>query len=369
VESQERVREEQERYRHLFNFAPDAYLVTDEAGVITQANRAAESLLGLPRERLQGHPLHRWLGEGSRVFFRRARAAQRRAGEQLGWETVVRPARGAAHPVEVTILYEVDGVDAGGLRWLVRDVTERVRAEEALRKRTAELEQRNAELDAFAYTVAHDLKNPLALVGGYAELLLEDAEEGEVNIERWVRMARHISERAYQMDVTIHELLLLAQTTHGEVERESLDMGEVVAGALARVEEETAAGDVAISVPEGWPRALGYRPWVEAVWANYLSNALKYGGEPPRVTLGYEKLAGDGRSTVRFWVRDHGPGLAPEEQERLFAPFTQLHKVGGEGHGLGLSIVRRIVERLGGEVGVESAPGEGATFWFTLPKG
>jgi signal transduction histidine kinase len=109
--------------------------------------------------------------------------------------------------------------------------------------------------------------------------------------------------------------------------------------------------------------ALGYGPWVEEVWVNYLSNALKYGGRPPRVKLGATPQS-DGK--VRFWVRDNGPGLASGAQDRLFTPFTRLDRGRVAGHGLGLSIVRRIVEKLGGQVGVESEEGAGSVFWFTL---
>ena len=115
---------------------------------------------------------------------------------------------------------------------------------------------------------------------------------------------------------------------------------------------------------DSWPRALGHAAWVEEVWANYLSNAIKYGGQPPRVMLGAEPQQ-DGM--VRYWVRDNGPGLAPEDQARLFTPFTRLDQVRVKGHGLGLSIVRRIVEKLGGQVGVESQLGQGSTFFFILP--
>jgi signal transduction histidine kinase len=119
-----------------------------------------------------------------------------------------------------------------------------------------------------------------------------------------------------------------------------------------------------------WPVARGYGPWVEEVWANYISNAVKYGGQPPRIELGATPLppaneSGEGR--VRFWVRDNGPGITPEDQARLFTPFTRLDQVRAAGHGLGLSIVRRIVEKLGGEVSVESQVGQGSTFSFTLP--
>lgn len=101
------------------------------------------------------------------------------------------------------------------------------------------------------------------------------------------------------------------------------------------------------------------------VWTNYLSNALKYGGRPPQLTLGAEQVD----EMVRFWVCDNGAGLDVEGQARLFQEFSQLEPGKTGGHGLGLSIVKRIVEKLGGEVGVESGLGKGSKFWFTLPDG
>jgi signal transduction histidine kinase len=110
---------------------------------------------------------------------------------------------------------------------------------------------------------------------------------------------------------------------------------------------------------------LGHGPWIEEVWVNYLSNAVLFGGEPPHVELGWTEEA-DG--FVRFWVRDNGSGLTSTEQARLFTSFERLDRVRAKGHGLGLSIVRRIVERLGGAVGVKSQVGAGSTFSFTLPS-
>jgi signal transduction histidine kinase len=106
---------------------------------------------------------------------------------------------------------------------------------------------------------------------------------------------------------------------------------------------------------------------VEEVWVNFLSNALRYGGTPlavPRIELG---AAPHSDGMARYWVRDHGPGITPETQSRLFAPFTHVNQVRPRGHGLGLSIARRIVEKLGGQVGLTSQLGEGGTFYFTLP--
>ncbi|NIU99771.1 MAG: hybrid sensor histidine kinase/response regulator, partial [Phycisphaerae bacterium] len=122
-----------------------------------------------------------------------------------------------------------------------------------------------------------------------------------------------------------------------------------------------------IIFPKTWPVAQGYAPWIEEVWTNYLSNALKYGGRPPRLELGAKRQS-DGM--IRFWVRDNGPGLKPETQATLFTEFTRLTEVRAQGHGLGLSIVRRIIEKLGGEVGFDSenVPGQGSAFYFTLPR-
>ncbi len=112
--------------------------------------------------------------------------------------------------------------------------------------------------------------------------------------------------------------------------------------------------------------ALGHAPWLEAVWVNYISNALKYGGTPPRLTLGASR---EGDGLVCFWVQDNGDGIQPDEQQKLFTPFTRLAQYKVQGNGLGLSIVSRVIEKLGGDVGVESTgrAGDGSRFYFTLP--
>jgi two-component system sensor histidine kinase/response regulator len=155
-----------------------------------------------------------------------------------------------------------------------------------------------------------------------------------------------------------------------DVDVQPLDMARIVTEARLRLARPIQEHQAEIVVPDAWPKALGYAPWIEEVWVNYLSNAIKYGGRPPRVELGaVVQAGGSAPPAARFWVRDNGPGLTPEEQARLFVPFTRLAQASAKGHGLGLSIVRRIVEKLGGEVGVESTgmPGQGSLFFFTLP--
>jgi signal transduction histidine kinase len=234
---------------------------------------------------------------------------------------------------------------------------------EALRRSNAELEARNQDLDAFAHTVAHDLKNPMGLIIGFAELLQlgpDDLPENE-----WQHAAQTIGRSARKINNIIDELLLLAEVRKVDVRTVPLDMASVVAEARRRLSDMIERHKAEIILPPAWPPALGYAPWIEEVWANYMSNAIKYGGQPPRVELGATLASPDGR--IRFWVCDNGPGIAPEDLAGLFTPFTRLDQVRAGGHGLGLSIVRRIVEKLGGQVGVESRVDQGSVFYFTLP--
>jgi signal transduction histidine kinase len=226
-----------------------------------------------------------------------------------------------------------------------------------------ELLHQNVELKAYAHTVAHDLKVPLISMVGYAEMAREyHRDEPAETLERQLEA---VVTGGMQMSAIVDDLLLLANARQmDDIETGPLDMTAVVDHALMRVETITLESDAAVVKPENWPAARGYAPWVEGVWANLISNAMKYGGEPPRVELGADTQP-DGM--VRFWVRDNGPGLSEEDQARLFVEFSRLDEACTNGHGLGLSIVKRIVRKLGGQVGIEGAPGEGSTFWFTLP--
>ncbi len=248
-----------------------------------------------------------------------------------------------------------------------REISERRRAQEALRQRTLELEARNAELDAFAHTVAHDLKNPLTSLIGYSNLL--EKRFDRMSEERLRHNIQVIKSNGRKMTNIVNELLLLASVREmQEIPLQALDMASLVAEAQKRLDYMIAEHEAEIVTPpdDAWPVVQGHGPWIEEVWTNYLSNAIKYGGQPPRIELGAE-LQPDG--FVRFWVQDNGPGLTDEERRRLFTPFERLHQASATGHGLGLSIVKRIIERLGGRVGVESrgVSGGGSCFFFTLP--
>ncbi|NDJ76360.1 MAG: GAF domain-containing protein [Chloroflexi bacterium] len=219
------------------------------------------------------------------------------------------------------------------------------------------------ELEAFAHTVAHDLKNPLTSIIGFAEYtrLAIDQLSHDALIEH-LRLIEANGEKANNI---IHSLLLLAGLrASGPVKIGPIDMAHIIDDVCQQIKPQIAQFEAQVTAPDSWPAAQGYAPWVEEIWVNYLTNALKYGGRPPHIELGYdEPVAG----SIRFWVRDNGAGLAAEQQAEVFRPFTRLDQTKARGHGLGLSIVQRIIEKLGGKVGVESTPGQGSLFYFVLP--
>jgi PAS domain S-box-containing protein len=245
-----------------------------------------------------------------------------------------------------------------------QDITQRKEDEEKLRRQAEELRIRNEELDAFAYTVAHDLKNPIASMMGFASLM--QTYYDKMDKEKILEYLGLIIESGYKLKEIINALLLLAGVSkETQPDIMPLDMKIIVDDSKRRLAQLIEDTQAEISYPDDFPLAQGYAPWVEEIWANYLSNALKYGGRPAKVTIGADEPQ---NGMVRFWIRDNGRGLTADEQQRVFTPFTRLNQVKIEGHGLGLSIVQRIVNRLGGDVGVRSVVGEGSEFSFTLPQ-
>jgi signal transduction histidine kinase len=256
------------------------------------------------------------------------------------------------HPVKS----EVDD-SAASIAVVVRDVSERKRSEQ-------ERERLIADLNAYAHSVAHDLKNPVGVIIGFADMLERDLDN--FSREEIADLVRAIMRSGHKLIDIIDDLLLFAQVQNAEVEVRQLDMGVVVAEAIFRLSHLKTQYHAEIRLPDAWPTALGCAQWVEEVWVNYLSNALKYGGRPPQIQIGSE-LQPDGY--VRCWVRDNGDGIPRETCAQLFTPFTRFAPTRAAGHGLGLSIAQRVIERLGGRVGVESegVPGAGSLFYFTLP--
>lgn len=335
----------------------DALVMVNDSGTIIRFNRGAESLFGCPAEEIVGRPLDALMSNDSANAHLERIKQFVQAPESARMMTFSNDIYGTRRDgstfiarASLTKLFSDDGPIVAAL---FRNVTEQKEIEDAL-------VQQNLELDAFAHTVAHDLKSPLGLLAGFADVLVSDLESKD---EKLHLLGDKIREYALKSIHIVNELLLLSTVRREEVILEPLDMQPLLYEVLHQLQSMTSMYHGLIRLPERIPPAWGKSSWVEEVWINYLSNALKYGGRNPTITIGSDILD---NNMIRYWVRDDGPGISEQEQQALFTKFTKLTQVHTQGYGLGLTIVRRIVEKLGGEVGVDSEPGVGSLFYFTL---
>lgn len=277
------------------------------------------------------------------------------------------------------VIYQVESVrreteiEQDKIQSLRQEVEERSRVQQDLQDSNTQLQREIAlheqlinDLNAFTRMVAHDLKTPLQSIAIIAHLLQLQVEKMPSN-DQAMKLITQLQQTYQKSNMIIQELLTLASLRSQEIEPEPFDMDSVMHEVLKRIDFLVVQYKAEIHLPAQWPIVKGHAPWIEEVWTNYLNNAIKYGGIPPVVQIGASPLD-DGM--VKFWIQDNGEGIKPEDQSRLFIDFSRLdgnHQP--DGHGLGLSIVRRIIEKMGGKVGVESRGhlGEGSRFWFTLP--
>jgi signal transduction histidine kinase len=231
-------------------------------------------------------------------------------------------------------------------------------------ERTAELTATNRQLEAFVYSIAHDLRAPLRSMQGFAELLAGDA--GSVLSESGRDFASRIDKSAQFMDALLCDLLAFSRISQKHVELTPANLGAVVESVLSRLQKEIQEKSARVENSGPWPAVLAHEPTLTQVLFNLASNALKFDvpGVPPLLRLRTEERAG----FIRVWVEDDGPGIAPENQAQIFRLFTRLDGERHPGTGIGLAIVQKGVERMGGRVGVESTPGQGSGFWFELRK-
>ena len=255
----------------------------------------------------------------------------------------------------------------GGVDYITKpfqseEVLARVQTHLTIRKLQMDLLEQIGELNAFCYTVAHNLKSPLVTVVGFSELLATSFPNMETDEK--LKTLQIIQNAGLKSANIVDELLLLASIRKEDVPHTAVNMAKVIEEVQNRFSHIIEEKSAKIRLPNSWPTVMSYAPWLEEVWANYISNALKYGGQPPHINIGSTEQT-DG--IIKFWVQDNGNGISPEEQPSLFTEFSRLNNNQAKGHGLGLSIVQRIVTKLGGTVGVESEVGQGSTFYFALP--
>jgi signal transduction histidine kinase len=234
-------------------------------------------------------------------------------------------------------------------------------------KLITELEVKNAELERFTYTASHDLKSPLITIKGFLGFLREDAERG--NLKRLESDIQRIGDAADKMQRLLNDLLELSRVGRVVNQSQSVDLNAMIAEVLELLHGRLYGGPlpIRVSVGEHLPQAYGDRPRLLEVWQNLIENAAKFMGDQshPHIEIGQAGTADDGLTI--FFVRDNGVGIDPKFKDRIFSLFDKLDPR-TEGTGIGLALVKRIVEFHGGRIWVDSEPGKGSTFYFTLPQ-
>ena len=235
-----------------------------------------------------------------------------------------------------------------------------------MKERTAELEESVKELQTFAYTVSHDLRAPIRGMYRYAETLLSKYP-GKVFDAQAEGFVANIASSAERMDLLVQDLLQYSRLTRAEMKLQDVALGPVVSGVLGSMDSEIKERKGRIAVDPHLPAVMGDPVMLAQALTNLVSNAIKFvpAGVDPTANIRAETQNG----RVRLWVEDNGIGIASDLHGKLFQVFERLVKPDEyPGTGIGLAIVRKAVERMGGQVGLESQPGQGSRFWIDLPR-
>jgi PAS domain S-box-containing protein len=341
----------------------DAIIGKTLDGVVTSWNHGATQLFGYTAEEMVGASITRLIPPGREVE-EEALLDHLRAGQVTQLETVRRRKDGRDIDVWVTSSPTYDAADrvVGGSK-VARDITERRRAERAVARARELAEVTSRELEAFSYSVAHDLRAPLRAINGFARILLED-HAGELGADGRDCLDE-VRNGADKMAALIDALLSLSRVTRSDVRRERIDLGTLVRAAVAELSVADPSRRVDLVAPAAVEAHADPR-LVRVVVDNLVGNAWKFTSKvaSARIELGVDAQGG----TPTYYVRDNGAGFDPAYARKLFAPFQRMHTVHDfPGTGIGLATVQRVIHRHGGRIWADAAPGQGATFYFTLP--
>ena len=367
------------RFRELLEAAPDAIIEVDEDGRILTLNAVTEKSFGYSREELLGQPVEVLVPDHVRAnhagYRSRYRAHPVTRPMGSGLELLGRRKNGSTFPVEIS-LSPVRSEEGFRVTAVIRDITERKQTEERLQaiqtNYTRELELRNQEIERanrhkseFLANMSHELRTPLHTVIGFSELLSEESK-GPLNADQ-KRFINHIHKDSQHLLALINEILDLSKIEAGKLElrKEALDISAMFDDVLSSIRPQGVEKSIAIEKYVDGPVAVdGDRIRVKQILYNLLSNAVKFTPRGGRVQI--EARPVDGFAEIS--VSDTGIGIPPEEHESVFDTFHQVGAAGTrEGTGLGLPITRRLVEQHGGRIRLESEPGRGSCFTFTIP--
>jgi PAS domain S-box-containing protein len=363
--TEEALRQSEERFRLMVSEVKDyAILMLDLDGSVASWNAGAERTKGYRAEEIIGQHFSRFypqedLQRGKPAIALKTATEEGRY-EDEGWRL-----RKDGSPfwanVVITALRDQTGQLRGFCK-VTRDVTDRKRNEETLLLQNAQLETANKELDAFSYSVSHDLRAPLRAIDGFSQALLEDYGDkldsvGQDHLQR-VRLA------AQRMSTLIDDLLKLSRVTRSEIHREHLDLSAVVKAIAEELQRGAPDRDVTFVITEGL-MAEGDSRLLRVAIENLLGNSWKYTSAHRCAQIEFGVDQSNGRPA--YFIRDDGAGFDPRYSERLFGAFQRLHAMTEfPGTGIGLATVQRIIRKHGGEIWAEGEVEKGATFYFTL---
>lgn len=357
-----------EMMRQVIESAPTAIIVVDAAGKITLHNPRAEQLFGYSHDELAGLAVEALIPErfrgahpGLRADFMRAPSTRAMGA---GRDLFALDKQGREIPVEIG-LNPMTTADGTFVLASVIDITERYRQQQLLNNTLKELARTNNSLDEFVYVVSHDLKEPLRGMSNYASFLLEDYSERLDEDGR--RYLNSIQDLAHRLHDLIDKLLSYSRLGHAELDIRPVDLGALVQNVLAALSQMLEQENASVHIDEPLPRAACDQTLVGQVFQNLITNAVKYNDkEDKEIRIGCREDDGE---TICF-VQDNGIGIPDKHRETIFRIFKRLHPATayGGGTGAGLTIARKVIERHGGRIWAEPAPGEGSTFIFTMPK-
>lgn len=362
-QAEQALRASEERFRALAESANDGFVTVDGRGQVVYCNESLQRIFGYAYDEVCGQPIHRLFANGqgdSRFDLEEVLdSGDYPAGRRI--ELTGRRKDGSLLPLEMSLAgWRTD--EGSFVTGILRDISDRKHAERALAGKMEELARSNAELGLFTYVASHDLLEPLRTVGGNVQLLarkLSAEQDEETN-----RQLAFALGGVRRMQALIEDLLAYSRVgTEGRVfvEMDSAEAAQEAIQALSLAIEES-GGTVRVGP---LPRVVGDRSQLVQLFQNLLSNAIKFhGSEPPQVDIEAER---DGAAWV-FTVRDQGIGIESQYAEHVFTIFQRLHtREEYPGSGIGLAVCRKIVERHGGRLWVDSEPGQGSAFRFTIP--
>lgn len=356
------LRHSEYRFELLVDGMTDhAIVLFDPDGAARKANAGASALVGLPPHDLQGRTLDELFPAADPAPDARPLAELARASPHVEIERWTRRPDGSRYWASI-VVYGAEQEATGGMLAVVRDATARKQSEDQVRRARDEALVLARELEAFSYTVAHDLRAPLRAIDGFGALLLE--EHGPRLDERGRSHVARIRAAAQRMAQLLDALLELSRLGRRPIHRADVNLTDMARAVVEGISAEYPDRVVSVTIEEGMT-ARGDPALLEVVLQNLLSNAWKFSSRRERATIAVGSVPGE---EPTFFVRDDGAGFDMQFAERLFRPFERLHSAEEfEGTGIGLAIVRRVIERHGGQVRAEGAVEGGATVYFTLP--